>query len=183
MDKFNKLLVGIFILILASGLFAQDITKKVVEVPKVDTSVINVDGVMDETAWQTAAEANLITSSGFNIWTNNYFDLALTEPDYDEFYGRMLWTKDTLYVFINIDEFVNDTTNLFWNGKWQGDQLFVSLSNRMGVNMMGWYDGNVYAAPNGPYHFLVLGDRVTLNDSLETYLPDEFMRFPEDTSR
>jgi Secretion system C-terminal sorting domain len=183
MDKFNKLLVGIFILVLASGLFAQDITKKVIEVPKVDTSVINVDGVMDETAWQTAAEANLITSTGFNIWTNKYYREELTEPDYDELYGKMLWTKDTLYVFIHIDEFVNDSTNLFWDGKWTGDQLFISLSNRMGVNMMGWYDGNVYAAPNGPYHFLVLGEDFTLNNGEYSGIPDEYKGCPDDTSK
>jgi hypothetical protein len=86
----------------------------------------------------------------------------------------MLWSKDTLFVFMHIDEFHDDSTNLYWNGQWTGDQLFVSLSNRLGVDMMGWYDGNSYAAPEGPYHYWILGPDVTLNGDNETYVPEEW---------
>ncbi|OGU74273.1 MAG: hypothetical protein A2V93_08235, partial [Ignavibacteria bacterium RBG_16_34_14] len=36
------------------------------------------------------------------------------------------------------------------------------------------YDGNVYAAPDGPYHYLILGDQVTLNNEALTYIPEEY---------
>ncbi len=162
----------------------SDYQRKLVTVPKVDPAAITIDGTMDEPAWATGGKADMITSAGFEIFTNKYYRESLTEPDYDEMYARLLWAKDTLYVFMHIDEFVDDSTDLFWTGeKWQGDQLFISLSNRLGVDMQGWYDGNVYAAPNGPYHFLVLGDRVTLNNGEETYIPDEYQGFPDDTTR
>jgi hypothetical protein len=80
-----------------------------------------------------------------------------------------------LYLFIHIDEFVNDSTDLFWAGQWTGDQLFVGLSARLGEDMLGWYDGNYYRSPEGPYHFLILEDEVTLNgDGDEMYVPEEF---------
>ncbi|HAV24205.1 MAG TPA: hypothetical protein DCX46_12100 [Bacteroidetes bacterium] len=158
-----------------------DYNRKVVDIPKVDPTAIKVDGQMNESAWNTAAKANLITSSGFQIFTNKYYRAGLREPDYNELYARLLWAKETLYVFVHIDEFVNDSTDLFWKGKWTGDQLFVSLSNRLGTEMKGWYDGNVYAAPDGPYHFLVLGDKVTLNNADSTSVPKEYQRFAVDT--
>jgi len=157
-----------------TAVFAQEWERKEVNVPKVDPSEITLDGVMDEAAWDDAGHADLITPTGFEIWTNKYYREALTEPDYDEMYGRMLWSDDTLFVFMHIDEFVNDSTNLFWAGKWTGDQLFISLSNRLAVEMMGWYDGNVYAAPDGPYHYWILGEDVTLNGGDETYIPEEY---------
>jgi hypothetical protein len=161
----------------------DDYARKMVDVPMIDPAALTIDGVMDEAAWSAAAKAEMITSAGFEIYTNKYYREALTEPDYDEMVGYMLWAKDTLYVFMHIDEFVNDSTDLYWNGQWTGDQLFFSLSNRLARDMVGWYDGNVYAAPDGPYHFLILGDRVTLNDSAETYIPDEYKHFPDDTTR
>ena len=160
-----------------------DYQRKAVTVPKVDPAAITIDGAMDEPAWATGGKADMITSAGFEIFTNKYYRETLTEPDYDEMYARLLWAKDTLYVFMHIDEFVDDSTDLFWDGQWTGDQLFISLSNRLGVNMKGWYDGNVYAAPDGPYHFLILGDQVTLNNGSETGIPDEYKKFPDDTTR
>ena len=74
---------------------------------------------------------------------------------------------------MHLDEWVNDSTNLSWNGKWVGDQLFVSISNRLAENMYGWYDGNTPRAPDGPYHFWILGDQVTLNGGDTTYVPEE----------
>ncbi|MFO7448317.1 MAG: T9SS type A sorting domain-containing protein, partial [Ignavibacteriaceae bacterium] len=101
------------------------------------------------------------------------------EPEYDEYYARLLWSKDTLYAFIHIDEVVNDSAGLFWDGQWLGDQLFLSLSNRLGTDLDDdsvIYDGNVYAAPDGPYHYLILGDQVTLNGEVPTYVPVEWRR-------
>jgi hypothetical protein len=115
------------------------------------------------------------------MFTYPYYRPGLTEPEYNELYGRMLWAKDTLYVFFHCSIFVNDSTGLYWDGKWKGDQLFISLSNRLGVNMMGWYDGNVYAAPDGPYHFLVLGPNVTLNNGDSTSIPKQYQQGPADT--
>ena len=170
--------------LLFSSAIAQPIQRKTVNVPQIDSSgVLTIDGVMNESVWSTAAQANLITGTGFEIWTNKYYREDLTEPDYDEYYARLLWAHDTLYAFIHIDEYVNDSTDLYWNGQWTGDQLFVSLSNRLGVPMQGWYDGNVYAAPDGPYHFLIMADSVTLNATAATYIPDEYQRFPDDTVR
>ncbi len=167
-------LTGVCVLGLAALLTAQPTERKVVEVPYVTPSAMTINGVMDEPAWGDAAQANLITASGYEIWTNKYYRESLTEPDYDEYYARMLWSEDTLYVFIHIDEIVNDSTDLFWPGQWSGDQLFVGLSNRLGVDLQGWYDGNVYAAPDGPYHFLIMGDQLTLNAGNETYIPEEW---------
>jgi hypothetical protein len=160
-----------------------DYKKLIVDVPKVDPASITIDGKMNESAWGKAAHADMITNSGFNIYTNKYYRESLVEPDYEEMYGRMLWAQDTLYVFMHIKELVNDSTDLFWKGKWTGDQLLIGLSDRIGLDMKRWYDGNVYAAPDGPYHFLVLGDKVTLNNGDTTNVADEFRRFPTDTAR
>jgi hypothetical protein len=75
---------------------------------------------------------------------------------------------------------VNDSTGLYWDSDshWAGDQLFVDLSGQLGIPMGGNYDGNVYAAPAGPYHFLILGNRVTLNNGDSTGIPDEWIRNP-----
>jgi hypothetical protein len=158
--------------------------RKVVKVPKVAEGVINLDGKMDESAWSTAAEANLITNSGYEFFTNQYYREDLTEPDYDEYYARMLWSQDTLYVFIHIDEIVNDSTNLYWNGKWTGDQLFVGISNRLGLDLdpEGQYNGNVFTAPDGPYYFVILGDKLTLNGGDTTSIPFDYRRKPGDTT-
>src|SRR5574338_307870 len=174
MKRFLTVLFATFLLGCLFNSFAQDIVRKQLDVPKVDPSLITIDGQMNESEWQNAAQVNLITSTGYEIFANKYYRPDLVEPEYDELYARLLWSQDTLYAFINIDEFVNDSTNLYWNGQWTGDQLFVSLSNRLGRNMMGWYDGNTYAIPDGPYHYWILGDQVTLNGGNETYIPEEY---------
>ncbi len=181
MVKLKLHIVWLVLLFLAGTIFSQDFERQVLEVPKVDSGAITIDGVMDEAEWGIAAEANLITNTGYNIWANKYYREDLAEPEYDELYGRMLWNKDTLYVFVHIDEFVNDSTDLFF-GKWYGDQLFVSISNRLGNEMMGWYDGNSYAAPDGPYHFWILGDQITLNGGDTTYIPEQYRGCPGDSS-
>jgi hypothetical protein len=155
-----------------------------VDVPNVDAGAITIDGMMDEAAWSTAGEANLVTDEEFNIWINPYGRENMVEPEYDAFYGRLLWAMDTLYLFLHIDEFVNDSTDLFWNGQWTGDQIFVGLSARLGEDMLGWYDGNYYRSPEGPYHFWVIEDEVTLNmdgygDPM--YIPEEFRWSFEDS--
>jgi hypothetical protein len=175
------LLFGLFLFLLSSMLIAQEYVRKEVVVPKVDPAAITIDGQMNEPEWQSAAHADLITATGYETFMLYYYRDGLTEPDFDELYGRMLWAKDTLYVFMHIDEFHNDSTNLYWNGQWTGDQLFVSLSDRMAMEMMGWYDGNSYAAPDGPYHFWILGSDVTLNGGNETYIPEEFRGCYEDS--
>ena len=187
MKKMTPLLiVGIFLFTLALNVLAQNSDRKEVDVPKVDPSAITIDGKMDEAAWENAAHADMVSDVGFEIWAN-YYGRDVSDPDFDEMYGRLLWTEDTLYVFMHIDEFVDDSTNLFWQGKWAGDQLFIGLSNRLGVELLCdvgdlQYQGNVWTAPDGPYHFLVLGDQVTLNNNEETWMPDEFMHSPADTA-
>ncbi len=172
--KKNYLLTLLLILSTSAFLFAQD--RKELNVPMADSGAIKIDGVMDEAAWGSAAEVNLVTSTEYNIFSLYYDRDGVTEPEYDEYYARLLWSRDTLYAFIHIDEVVNDSSGLYWAGQWLGDQLFVSLSSRLGRNMQGWYDGNVYAAPEGPYHYLILGDQVTLNNGAPTYLPDEYLK-------
>lgn len=174
-------IVWLLLLGFAFTINAQDYVREMVTVPKVDSGAIKIDGVMDEAEWSTAASADVITSSGYNIWANKYYRESLAEPEFDELYAKMLWNKDTLYVFIRIDEFVNDSTGLFFNGKWSADQLFVSISNRLGTDLMGWYDGNSYAAPEGPYHLWILGEDVTLNGGDTTYVPEEYRGCPDDS--
>ena len=176
MSRFYTVLLVSLTLGCFASIYSQDIVRKQLDVPKVDPSFITLDGQMDETEWQNAGEVNLITSTGYEIFANKYYREDLVEPEYDALYARLLWSQDTLYAFIHIDEFVNDSTNLFWNGKWTGDQLFLSLSNRLGKDMMGWYDGNIYAAPDGPYHYLILGDQVTLNNGDTSYVPEEYRK-------
>lgn len=178
-----KHFVWLLLLLFTVSLNAQDWVRQEVFVPKVDSGAIKIDGIMDEAEWATAARADLITNTGYNIWANKYYRESLVEPEYDELYARMLWNKDTLYVFVHIDEFVNDSTGLFFPGQWQGDQLFISLSNRLADGMMGWYDGNIYAAPDGPYHYLIIGEDVTLNMGRESWIPDRYQRFEGDTVR
>ncbi|MCI0691429.1 hypothetical protein L0337_05410, partial [candidate division KSB1 bacterium] len=103
-------LCGFVILISASVILAQANGRKTVDVPKVDPATLTIDGQMNEAAWQNAARADLITATGFEIWANKYYRESLTEPDYDEFFARLLWAQDTLYVFVHIDEIVNDST-------------------------------------------------------------------------
>ncbi|TFG99519.1 MAG: T9SS type A sorting domain-containing protein [Calditrichales bacterium] len=171
----------ILIVVCATGItFAQSKTE--LDVPWVDTGVITLDGVMDEAEWESAASADLVTAETFNIWVNPY-GRAMAEPEYDEFYARVLWTMDTLYVFVHIDEYVNDSTDLFWAGQWTGDQLFLGLSSRLGEDMLGWYDGNFYRSPEGPYHFWILEDQVTLNMDGDLYVPDQFSVNEADTVR
>ncbi len=185
MRRFTSFGLLLFCLLISvAPLFAQRVT---VEVPKVDPSAITIDGKMDESAWNGAAKADLITPTGFGGWFN-YYGRTVTEPDYPELNGRMLWAKDTLYVFIHIKDLVNDSTGLYFPGNeggshWAGDQLFVSLSNRLGIPMDGNYQGMVYASPEGPYHFLIQGSRITLNDSTLTNIPEEWRKFPTDTNR
>ncbi|MCI0694086.1 T9SS type A sorting domain-containing protein, partial [candidate division KSB1 bacterium] len=62
-----------------------------------------------------------------------------------------------------------------------GDQLFVGLSNRLGRNLEGNYDGNAYAAPEGPYHFFILGEEVTLNGGNPTFIADTYQCSEADT--
>ncbi|MCL4705551.1 T9SS type A sorting domain-containing protein [bacterium] len=176
----TTLCCGLFLCAAATQGFAQD-GRKEVNVPRVDPAAVVIDGQMTEAEWQTAAQANLITATGYEFWANKYYRESLTEPDYDEWYARMLWAEDTLYVFVHIDEIVNDSTNLYWNGKFTGDQLFVSLSSRLGVDLEGNYDGNPYAAPEGPYHFFILGDQVTLNGGDPTGIPDAYQCSEADT--
>lgn len=180
--KRQLLFIAVALAVIVMQSSGQEYARKVVNVPKVADGAIIIDGKMNEAVWNTAARANLVTATGFDMFAY-YYGRDLAEPDFDELVGRMLWSKDTLYLFMHIDELVNDSTDLYWRGKWSADQLFISLSNRLGVDMKGWYDGNVYAAPDGPYHFLILADSVTLNNSEMTNIPEEFMGWPTDTQR
>ncbi|MCF8240324.1 MAG: T9SS type A sorting domain-containing protein [Melioribacteraceae bacterium] len=180
MSRLNLLSV-IFLFLFVSLTLAQDYTRKEVTVPKVDPSAITLDGQMDEPEWQDGAQVNLVTATSYEMFALYYYRDGLTEPDFDEYYGRLLWTEDTLFVFMHIDEFVNDSTNLYWNGKWTGDQLFVSLSSRLSTNMMGWYDGNSYLAPEGPYHYWIFGDQVTLNGGDTSFIPEQYRGCYEDS--
>jgi hypothetical protein len=183
MKKLILILVAGVCLLSLNTLLAQDeeIIRKEVDVPYVDPAAITIDGVMNEAEWGTAAEANLITASGYEIWAFYYGREGLAEPDYDELYGRMLWTKDTLYVFMHIDEIVNDSTDLFFPGKFQADQLFVSLSSRLSRDVNPSYDGNPWNAPEGPYYYFILGDQVTLNGGDTTFVDEQFRRCPGDS--
>jgi len=183
MRKFNLLLLLFAFVSFVPFVLGQSYIRQVIEVPKVDSGAIDLDGQMNESAWQNAAHADLVTNSGYNMWFNPY-GRTLTAPDYVSYYARMLWLKDSLYVFIHIQDVVNDSSGLYWNGQWIGDQLFVGISSRLGVDMGddGYtYDGNVYAAPNGPYHFLILGDSVTLNASQPTNIPPAYQNCTNDT--
>ncbi|MEO8398785.1 MAG: T9SS type A sorting domain-containing protein [Ignavibacteriaceae bacterium] len=175
MRKFSLLLSFLLLFMLCQTVTAQD-ARKELDVPIVDPAAITLDAQMNEAEWQNAAKVDLVTNTGYNIFSFYYGREGLAEPDYDEYYARLLWSQDTLYAFIHIDDVVNDSSGLYWNGQWTGDQLFVSLSNRLGINMEGNYDGNVYAAPNGPYHYLILGDQVTLNRDDTTFVPEEYRK-------
>jgi hypothetical protein len=159
----------------------QSYTRQIINVPKVDSGAITLDGQMNESVWQNAAHADLVTNTNYNIWFNPYGRESLVEPDYNSYYARMLWMKDSLYLFIHIQDIVNDSSGLYWNGQWIGDQLFVGLSDRLGRDMEGNYDGNVYAAPDGPYYFLIMADSVTLNATQATGIADMYQKCAADT--
>ncbi|MDO8550764.1 MAG: T9SS type A sorting domain-containing protein [Ignavibacteria bacterium] len=178
MRRFKLFSIGL-LLMLCFGSFVLGQDRISLDVPIVDPTAITLDAVMNEAAWSGAAEVNLVTSAGYNIFSLYYGREGLLEPEYDEYYARLLWSEDTLFAFIHIDEIVNDSSGLYWDGQWVGDQLFVSLSNRFGVDLPddGFeYDGNVYAAPDGPYHYLILGDQVTLNNEALTNVPEEYRK-------
>ena len=186
MKKISLLFIVICFFTALPLLHAQPFERIVVDVPFADSGAVKIDGVFNEPAWQNAAEINLITSSGFNIFMNYYGENRTDpiEPDYDEYTAKLLWSKDTLYVAVHIDEVVNDSSGLYWNGQWTGDQLFVSLSNRFAVDLGDdyyTYDGNVYAAPDGPYHYLIIGNQVTLNNGNMTGIPMQYRGCDEDS--
>lgn len=184
MRKSNIFLIWAILISLSTITLAQiQYERKVVKVPKVQAGEIVLDGKMDEAAWQNAGQANLITNTGYEIFTNKYYREDLTEPDYDELYARLLYTEDTLYVFIHIDEIVNDSTNLFWDGKWTGDQLFVGLSNKLGLDYEwdGRWNGNVFTAPDGPLYYLILGDKLSLNGGDTVSVPEGYRGKDGDT--
>jgi hypothetical protein len=161
--------------------FAQDPIRKVVDVPKVDPATMTIDGKMDETAWSTAAHADVITPAGFEVWCN-YYGRTVTQPDYDAIYGRMLWADDTLYLFIHVDEIVNDSTNLYFAGShygepgahWKSDQIYVGISNRLGIASWSGWEGAAYTMPDGPYHLMIMGDYVTFNDGDSLDVPEDY---------
>jgi hypothetical protein len=183
MKKFNLLFGLLFVMFSFASVAQEQFQRKVVQVPKVNPESITVDGQMNEAEWQNAASLNIFTSSGSEMWANQYYREDLVEPDYDEISAKLLWSRETLYVFIHIDEIVNDSTDLFWAGKWTGDQLFVSLSDRLGLDYHpgGAYNGNIFTVPDGPYYFVILGDQLTLNGGDTTWIPDEWQRFDGDT--
>lgn len=181
MRKTFPLLLAMLVLSVTIAV-AQDPVRKVVNVPKVNPSAMTIDGRMTESAWATAAHADVITPAGYEVWTN-YYGRTLTQPDYDAVYGRMLWADDTLYLFIHIDEIVNDSTNLSFssnaggNGRdshWKSDQLYIGLSNRLGVKSWEGWDGAAYTMPDGPYHLMVMGQYVTLNDNDTVWVPPTY---------
>src|SRR5690606_34896814 len=180
MRKFKLFEIGLILMFCFSPFaLGQEEPRLELDVPMVDPAAITLDAQMNEAAWSTAAEVNLITSAGYNIFHFPYDRDGLLEPEYNEYYARLLWSEDTLYAFIHIDEIANDSAGLWWGGQWVGDQLFVSLSNRFAREMDDdgvTYDGNVYAAPDGPYHYLILGEDVTLNNGAMTYVPEEFRK-------
>jgi Secretion system C-terminal sorting domain len=165
-----------------SMVLAQDATRKVVQVPKVDPAAITIDGNMNEPAWATAAHADVITPAGYEVWSN-YYGRTVSQPDYDAIYGRMLWADDTLYVFMHIDEIVNDSTNLYFasthygdgsDSHWKSDQLYIGLSNRLGIDSWEGWDGAAYTMPDGPYHLMIMGQYVTFNDDDTVWIPEEW---------
>ncbi len=183
MRKVNMCLLALLLLVAVQSvaLSQEEIVRLELNVPKVSPADVVIDGVMDESVWGNAAEVNLVTETGYNIWASSY-GREIAEPEYDELYGRLLWTDDTLYVFMHIDEFVNDTTDLYWGGQfldptdtsghWASDQLFIGVSNRLGVESWDNWEGNPMAAPDGPYHLMIMGDRVTFNDGYPVYVPE-----------
>ncbi|MHB8579240.1 MAG: T9SS type A sorting domain-containing protein [Ignavibacteriaceae bacterium] len=181
MYKLSLLLLTFFSMSLMTFVFGQGIVRQEINVPKADSGAITIDGQMNEAAWQNAAHVDLVTSSGYNIWANKYYRPNETEPEYNELYARLLWSQDTLYIFVHENMFVNDSTGLFWHGKWSGDQLFLGISNRLGLDMQGYYDGNVYAAPDGPYHFTIYDSSVTLNGGDSTSIPPNWRQESEDS--
>ncbi|MBN1465665.1 hypothetical protein JXA02_07900, partial [candidate division KSB1 bacterium] len=79
--KRKQLLVLLASFLLVFGtLSAQSFERKVVEVPKAAPGAIVIDGKMDEAAWSAAATADMITDTGFEIWTNKYYRESLLEP-------------------------------------------------------------------------------------------------------
>ncbi|HEX2866395.1 MAG TPA: hypothetical protein VHO03_05105, partial [Ignavibacteriales bacterium] len=99
MRKLSVPFLALLLFAFMSISYAQEYTRKVVDVPEVKGK-ITIDGKMNESDWQNAAHADIITSSGSEGFFNKYYVYgdALTEPDYKEIYGRMLWSKDTLYL-------------------------------------------------------------------------------------
>jgi hypothetical protein len=104
MKKVNLLFLCLILFTVTSSLLAQyPYTRKVVTVPKTVADVIKIDGKMDERAWTNAVKSSLVSQNGYEMFANKYYRESLTEPDYDEYYTKMLWVKDTLYLFIHID--------------------------------------------------------------------------------
>src|ERR1035437_8051145 len=112
MKRLYTLLTGLIVLTFFSNLSAQDYVRKELTIPRLDsTTYINIDGNMTDPAWNNAAQINIVTNSGFEMFMNNYGRPSLTEPDYNELYARVLYKKDTLFVFVHIQEFVNDSND------------------------------------------------------------------------
>ncbi|MBN1559605.1 hypothetical protein JW998_05105, partial [candidate division KSB1 bacterium] len=74
------LVIAGLLCVFINNIYAQSFERKVVEVPKAAPGAIVIDGKMDEAAWAAAATADMITDTGFEIWTNKYYRESLLEP-------------------------------------------------------------------------------------------------------
>jgi hypothetical protein len=84
MNRFFTSLLALIIISWFTNILAQDIVRKQLDVPKVDPALITIDAEMNESVWQNAAQVNLITSTGYEIFANKYYRENLVEPEYDE---------------------------------------------------------------------------------------------------
>ncbi len=127
-----------------------------VEVPKVEPGTLVLDGVADEGVWDLALQLDALAN-----WAP-FGEFGTDEPDL-EVDARVLWSEDTLYVYMRA--FDND---LFTDADepWQSDQFLIGIDPTHEGDSL--YDSGFGGAPEhapdlGPYSYKVWTNGITLN--------------------
>lgn len=137
-----------------SLLHAQDYgVGETIVVPQVSPASVTIDGEYEADVWDTGALVDMLVNVDW--WNESYPDV-----DVDEAYARVLFSRDTLYIFAVIDE-----NELFFHEEgWMGDQIRIGIDpiHEAGVtdqlvdqdDWAGWPDN---APADGPYAYTVTG--------------------------
>lgn len=128
-----------------------------VSVPYVSPGTLALDGVADEAAWENALVIDP-TANWDGAWSGH--------PDPDvEVEARVLWTNDTLFVFM----WIQDYQEFWWGGEgnpWGGEQILVGVDgthagdDQIDDTWSGWPEN---APDKGPTTYKVWKEGITLN--------------------
>ncbi len=155
----NILLVCVLIMVFMTPVVAQQYygVGDNVDVPYVAPGTLVLDGNADESAWDDAATVN-IAAFWDGAWSGNPVQDNVTET-------KLLWTHDTLYVYVRIEDF----QEFCWGPDGNpggGEQILIGIDRTVAGDSL--YDESFGGAPQnapdqGPFVYKIWRDAVTLN--------------------